>query len=1639
MPPATEQQKADLIKKAITESRKLLGKKAQKQFAGFLTAYFDQVPPQDILGNTPKMLCGLAHSHWKLIQARTRRKPQIRVYNPDPKKDGWQSAHTVIEVVNDDMPFLVDSVSSELNNQDLAVHLVIHPIFMARRNKAGKLLEISPRGPRGKSQGKDKGKDQRTGQGKDQADAAPESLMHFQVNHQSGERLKKIEAAIKAVLNDIRASVTDWRAMRGKMTAVIGELESLPKAIDPEEAAEIREFLRWIHANQYTFLGYRAYHHKGSAKNPHITIDKKSGLGLLRSATRAVFREIREQEFSPRQERGSSGRSNLLLVTKANQRSTVHRAVHMDVINIKRFDKKGRVTGQHLFVGLFTSDAYSRSPLDIPLLRRRLANTLDRSGFEQGSHNGKALSHILETFPRDELFQVSDEYLLHTSLGILHLQDRQRVALFVREDDYQRFISCLIFIPRDNYTMALRLGMQKILTDAFAGEVAAHHAEFGDQALARLHLIIRTTPGKVPSYTVGDLEKRLVAAARSWSDRLSAALVGHLGEEQGLSLLHRYADAFDAGYREHYDGSQTLQDIDKIEILLADGGIGMTLYRPDGAPENRIRFKVYHPDHSIPLSDALPLFEHMGFRVVDEMPHEVRLRQEQDADQVRMIMIHDFGLESKDDVSVDLDSIRDNFQDAFVRVWRGDIESDGFNALVSGVGLTWREVVILRAYAKYLRQAGIAFSQAYMEQTLAANAKITRRIVDLFTTMFDPASSGNRDARANRIKAAIAKALDAVVSADEDRILRRFLNAVDSTLRTNFYQTTQDGGPKPYLSFKLKSREIEELPLPRPLYEIFVYSPRVEGIHLRFGMVARGGLRWSDRREDFRTEILGLVKAQQVKNAVIVPVGSKGGFVVKRPPQSGGRDAFLEEGIACYKILISGLFDLTDNYQGTKVTSPKRVVRRDGNDPYLVVAADKGTATFSDIANGVSKIYGHWLGDAFASGGSQGYDHKAMGITARGGWESVKRHFREIGVNIQQQDFTVVGVGDMSGDVFGNGMLLSKHIKLVGAFNHLHIFIDPDPDPSSSLAERKRMFKLPRSNWSDYDKKLISKGGGIFERSAKSLSLSPEIRKLFDIPKAQATPNELMGYILRADADLMWFGGIGTYVKAGSESNLNVGDRANDAIRINGAELRCKVVGEGANLGTTQLGRVEYALKGGRLNTDSIDNSAGVDCSDHEVNIKILIDAVVDKGRLSVPERNRLLASMTSEVGGLVLRHNYLQTQAITMVEAKGSNALDNQTRLMRMLERTGRLNRGVEFLPDDEILSERGMAGQGLTRPEIAIIMSYGKIWLYDELLASTVPDDPWLEEDLVEYFPTPLRKKYLGDIRGHRLRREIVATRATNSMINRVGGTFVNEFMEKTGKGAAEIARAYIIAREVFGLRKIWEAVEKLDNRASPSAQTAMALDTNYLIEWVTLWFLRNGKPGLDIGQHIQEFQAGIITLADGLAGMLPAHYHADIKKRAGPYVDQGVPEALALRIANLVNLYSGCDIVRLANRRKLPVGDVARIYFAIGTHFHLGRLRAAADGLGSDSHWQKLAVAALTEEIYGHQLALANQVLDFSRSGMNPEKAVQGWLTKNRAVVEPTDHLLSELWATEINDVSMIAVASRSLRTVTDGGSV
>ena len=1603
--------KNELIGRVIKEAeQRLSGDKAQT-IGAFITRYYDHVPPRDLLEKTQDSLFGAAFAHWKAGAKRMPGKHSLHVYNPTLEEYGWRSEHTVIEIVTDDMPFLIDSITAELNRMELTVHLVIHPLFYVTRDAKGNLKEAFGEG------GGDDG-------------AKLESFMHFEVTEQSGSRLDDIHGAVLSILMSVQDAVTDWPAMREKMVATLDELDTAPVKLSKDDLDEVRAFLNWAYENQFTFLGYREYVFKGNGKGATVSVDRSSGLGVLRDPDFVVFQELRDLASMPPAVQDFISRPDVLMVTKTNVVSPVHRPVHMEFIGVKRYDKKGKVIGQRMFVGLFTAAAYHRSAREIPLLRRKIKKTFERAQLKLSSHDGKKLLHILETFPRDELFQVSEEYLYQTGLGILHLQERQRVVLFLRRDDFERFISCLIYIPRDHYTTDLRLRMQVILEKAFSGKVSSHFAQLGDTPLARLHVIVQTTPGKIPDYDSVEIEAMLVEEARSWADHLRDALVHAHGEETGQSLFHRYRRAFRSGYRERNKADMAVSDISKLERALETGSLTMNLYRPIEAPDDRVWFKVYNPDTAIPLSDVLPMLEHMGLRVLDEVPHVVSPAIENG----KSLMIHDFGLKAGDGGAIDLGAVRDKFQRTFKRVWQGVVESDGFNALVLRAGLDWREVVMIRAYCKYLRQAGAAFSQAYMEQTLLGNPDLARLTIDLFKVRFDPKMKKDSHKLAEGLRKKIDLKLDAVVSADEDRILRRFINLVEATLRTNYFQPAPDGEPKPYVSFKLDSKKVDGLPLPRPFREIFVYSPKVEGIHLRFGKVARGGLRWSDRREDFRTEVLGLVKAQQVK---IVPVGSKGGFVVKCPPAEGGREALLEEGIACYKTLISGLLDLTDNLKGDEVVPPQDVVRHDDDDPYLVVAADKGTATFSDIANGVSMDYGFWLGDAFASGGSVGYDHKAMGITARGGWESVKRHFREMGVNCQQEDFDVIGVGDMSGDVFGNGMLLSPHIRLVGAFNHMHIFVDPDPDPAKTIVERRRLFNLPRSSWTDFNTRLMSRGSAIYERSAKTIKLSPEIIKRFGMEKSTVTPNDLLSAMLRAKTDLLWFGGIGTYLKSSDESHPEVGDRANDAIRIDARELNCKIIGEGANLGVTQRARVEAALGGVRLYADFIDNSAGVDCSDHEVNIKILIDTAIRKGQLKASQRTALLARMTDEVGLHCLVDNYLQTQAINTILSEGMTVFDNQVRLMRMLEKTDRLNRQVEFLPDDEGLVDRAAARTGLTGPEVAVLMSYSKIWINEELLASDVPDDTELNDELIAYFPTALRTKYAKGILSHRLKREIVATLATNSVVNRGGGSFVYQLMERTGMSASDVVRAYLITRRVLGMRAIWARIDGLDNKVAAATQTAMRLETTKLLEWVTLWFLRNGRRPLDIAGLVKEFTDGFSDLYGQLGKFLPRHYMGDVTRRGQPYVDAGVPKDLAHKISGLVNLFSGCDIIRLAAVRKIPVADAARYYFAIGTRFHLGSLRAASDQLEAQNHWQKLAIAALIEEIYSHQLALTSQVFDFMGGKKLPDadKAIAAWIGNNASAVERTEQLISELSATDINDLAMIAVASRQLRTLAE----
>ena len=1429
------------------------------------------------------------------------------------------------------------------------------------------------------------------------------------------------------VLGDVRLAVADWQGMRDKVHSVVKELDKRPPPIPAEELDEGRAFLRWLADNHFTFLGYR--------RHELVTVNGQDALKIVPDSSLGILREAQSKDVSssfaalPPEVRAYARRLELLIITKSTARSTVHRPGYLDYIAVKRFDAQGTVTGEDRFLGLFTSTAYSANPVDIPLLRRKTADVVARAGLAPGSHAGKALINILANYPRDELFQTNEDDLLRTSMAILHLGERQRFRLFVRRDPFERFLSCQIYAPRENFSTELRRKWQAILTQAFNGTSSEFNVHLSESVLARIQITVRTTPGTIPAFDVRELEARLVASARRWDDDLKGALLESLGEARGNELLRQFGSAFPAGYREEVAARSAVPDIEMMSKLSQQQPLGMTLYRPLEAAPGTLRFKIFHLGAPVTLSDSLPMLEHMGLQVLDEHPHRVAPHG------MSPVWIHDFGMMTAGaDTEVEIDALHQVFEEAFGRIFRGEVESDDFNRLVVAARMPSDEIVVLRAYAKYMRQIGFPLSQAFIEGTLAAHADIAGALVALFKTRFDPAQGAGAGSRAGEQQRAIEAMLEHVDNLSEDRVLRQYLALILATTRTNFWRRDAEGNRRSFLSFKFDPRLVPGLPEPKPMFEIFVYSTRFEGVHLRGGRVARGGLRWSDRPEDFRTEVLGLVKAQMVKNTVIVPVGSKGGFVLKRAPAASDREAFMKEGVACYRDYLRGLLDLTDNRVGDKIVPPPTVKRHDPDDPYLVVAADKGTATFSDFANGISKEYGYWLGDAFASGGSVGYDHKAMGITARGAWESVKRHFREMGVDTQTTDFTVAGIGDMSGDVFGNGMLLSRHIRLVAVFDHRHILLDPNPDAGKSFRERERIFKLPRSTWADYDTKLLSKGGGIHARSAKSIPLTPEVKAALAITADALTPTELVNAILKAPVDLIYNGGIGTYVKASSETHAQVGDRANDALRVNGRDLRCKVFVEGGNLGCTQLGRIEYASAGGRICTDAIDNSAGVDTSDHEVNIKILLGLPIAEGELTEKQRNALLAEMTDDVAGLVLRDNIFQTQVLSVTGHIAPQLLDAQARFMQFLEKGGRLNRAIEFLPSDEELAERRTAGRGLTSPERAVMLAYSKIWLYDELLASSLPDDPWVATALVRYFPAALEATYATYMARHPLKREIIANHVTNSMINRVGSTFVHRLSEMTGTRPHEVVRAYLLSREVFGLVPLWMAIEALDNKVDDAVQSTMLIDTSAQLERGTTWFLRSRRLGDDMGATIANFAPRVAELSERLPKLLDASERARIDAAAARYVAQGVPKDLAVRVVTFDTLYATLDIAEVAANAKQPVDPVATVYFDLANKVGVPWLREKIAALPGDEHWRMLAKNAMQDDLSGLQRALTGTVLaNAGANGASPAKLVAAWQDTNRRALERAEQLLAELRAVPSPDAAMLSVALRELRSL------
>lgn len=1601
-------------------------KKAGEEMQFFVRQFYDKMPVMDLETLEPELAALIAVNAHDFISSRTPHQPKIRVFTPQKKDYGWKSEKTVVEIIGDDMPFLVDSVTAELARHDLIIHELIHPVLRVKRDKKGNLIKVKERGDSANQRNKVT----------DDSETVTESFMHIHLSSLPDDvTAKSLEQDIQRVLQAVHYSVTDWRDILAKIEGNLDIIENAPTSFKAEDVKEVKDFLEWLRDNNFVFLGYMEY---------DFTDSKKESFKVVKDSEKGLFR-MEESELKPKglsalpQEVLHFARNpQLLEITKANMKSPVHRPIHMDYVSIKRFNKKGDVVGENRFLGLFTSRVYYQSADDIPIIRRKIDRTLQRANFDAVSHNGKALKAIMEFLPRDEMFQITEDQLFQMTMGILSLDARPDVRLFPRKDLFERFVSCMLYVPRDRFSTYLREKIQTILERAYEGKVTAYYTQVTDSPLARVHIIIATQPGKMPEVNIKKVEGEISKVTNLWSDTLLDALVEKYGEQKAEKFYRIYKNAFPANYITHYSSDSAVYDIQKIDEAVTSHHLALDLFRKKNDAKDFVRLKVYNPQRQVPLSDILPMLENMGFRVLDENPYPITPRSDkEDTIWVRDLRVTMNGIED-----MDILSSKEQFEEALAHVWQGQMENDAFNALVLKANLDWRDVVMLRAYSKYLKQTGLSYSQDFVANALTNHPQITRKLVELFNARFDPKTvkelkkSEKKSATPEGIIASINKLLGDVSNLAEDRVVRLFINMMESTLRTNFFQPTEKGEPKDYISFKFDSRALTELPLPRPYREIFVYSMRIEGIHLRGGKVARGGLRWSDRHEDFRTEVLGLMKAQMVKNAIIVPVGSKGGFVVKQPPVGGTREEQLAEGIACYKTFLRGLLDVTDNIVSGKIVAPKSVVRHDEDDPYLVVAADKGTATFSDIANGISADYGFWLGDAFASGGSAGYDHKGMGITARGAWVSVERHFREMGRDCAKEDFTVVGIGDMAGDVFGNGMLLSKHIRLVGAFNHMHIFIDPNPDAAKTYKERDRLFKLPRSSWTDYDTKLISKGGGIFSRSEKTIAITKEMRECFDLPSdcKSLSPDQLIKAMLKAPVDLLWNGGIGTYVKGRNESHEDVGDRANNALRINGTELRCKVVGEGGNLGFTQRGRIEFARNGGRINTDALDNSAGVDCSDHEVNIKIAFSAAMEKEKISLKQRDKLLVEMTDEVARLVLRDNELQNQALSNAEAQGHTILESRARLIRAMEKSGLLNREIEYLPTDEELAERRAKKQGFTRPELAVILAYSKLALYQEVLDSTLPDDPYFKKDLTEYFPKQMQQKFATEIEGHALRREIIATVLTNNMINRVGSGFFHTMADDTGVKSCDVARSFAIARDAYELRPLWSDIEGLTGKVPAWVQAEMFVEINEFVGRITGWFLRNYPQPIDLSQAMKDYEPGIrefMTLAGNIAS---ESIKKSTQKKYDYFLGLDVPKDIAKRVAELEMLSSACDVVRASLMTKLPVRTVGQIYFEVGSRMQLGWLRLAAEKLVIDSHWDRIAVTSIINDLFDQQRRLTMEVINGMAKGDDSKTAVEKWQSRNDKAVGRLLQCMSDLETTETIDFSMLVVAMRNVEMLT-----
>lgn len=1609
----TAASKADFQHQLQAALAQHISEQALPQVALFAEQFFGIISLDELTQRRLSDLAGCTLSAWRLLERFDHAQPQVRVYNPDYERHGWQSTHTAVEVLHHDLPFLVDSVRTELNRRGYSIHTLQTTVLSVRRGSKGELLEILPKGT--------------TGEG-----VLHESLMYLEIDRcANAAELNVLSKELEQVLGEVRVAVSDFEPMKAKVQEILTKLDNSAFAVDADEKNEIKSFLEWLVGNHFTFLGYEEFTVVDQADGGHIEYDQNSFLGLTKMLRTGLTNEDRHiEDYAVNYLREPT----LLSFAKAAHPSRVHRPAYPDYVSIREIDADGKVIKEHRFMGLYTSSVYGESVRVIPFIRRKVEEIERRSGFQAKAHLGKELAQVLEVLPRDDLFQTPVDELFSTVMSIVQIQERNKIRVFLRKDPYGRFCYCLAYVPRDIYSTEVRQKIQQVLMERLKASDCEFWTFFSESVLARVQLILRVDPKNRIDIDPLQLENEVIQACRSWQDDYAALTVETFGEANGTNVLADFPKGFPAGYRERFAAHSAVVDMQHLLNLSEKKPLAMSFYQPLASGPRELHCKLYHADTPLALSDVLPILENLGLRVLGEFPYRLRHTNG------REFWIHDFAFTAAEGLDLDIQQLNDTLQDAFVHIVRGDAENDAFNRLVLTAGLPWRDVALLRAYARYLKQIRLGFDLGYIASTLNNHTDIARELTRLFKTRFYLArklGSEDLDDKQQRLEQAILTALDDVQVLNEDRILRRYLDLIKATLRTNFYQTDANGQNKSYFSFKFNPHLIPELPKPVPKFEIFVYSPRVEGVHLRFGNVARGGLRWSDREEDFRTEVLGLVKAQQVKNSVIVPVGAKGGFLPRRLPLGGSRDEIAAEGIACYRIFISGLLDITDNLKDGKLVPPANVVRHDDDDPYLVVAADKGTATFSDIANGIAIDYGFWLGDAFASGGSAGYDHKKMGITAKGAWVGVQRHFRERGINVQEDSITVVGVGDMAGDVFGNGLLMSDKLQLVAAFNHMHIFIDPNPDPATSFAERQRMFDLPRSAWSDYDTSIMSEGGGIFSRSAKSIAISPQMKERFDIQADKLTPTELLNALLKAPVDLLWNGGIGTYVKASTESHADVGDKANDALRVNGNELRCKVVGEGGNLGMTQLGRVEFGLNGGGSNTDFIDNAGGVDCSDHEVNIKILLNEVVQAGDMTDKQRNQLLASMTDEVGGLVLGNNYKQTQALSLAARRAYARIAEYKRLMSDLEGRGKLDRAIEFLPTEEQLAERVAEGHGLTRPELSVLISYSKIDLKEQLLGSLVPDDDYLTRDMETAFPPTLVSKFSEAMRRHRLKREIVSTQIANDLVNHMGITFVQRLKESTGMTPANVAGAYVIVRDIFHLPHWFRQIEALDYQVSADVQLELMDELMRLGRRATRWFLRARRNEQNAARDVAHFGPHLKELGLKLDELLSGEIRENWQARYQAYVAAGVPELLARMVAGTTHLYTLLPIIEAADVTGQDPAEVAKAYFAVGSALDITWYISQISALPVENNWQALAREAFRDDVDWQQRAITIAVLQAGGGDSDVETRLALWMKQNDAMIERWRAMLVEIRAASGTDYAMYAVANRELNDVALSG--